>query len=156
MKWNNDSIFNSFFKFLKNLSVFNNAQKFTWPTFGSINTLFCKYTIYVVNIFLFLFVTIPYWFIGEFLKPFLIYTLKLLPSTFFQKNKFFNFMLVSFYNILTSFTHFFKKFFKIFYKKFIDFLFFDLYRNRNLLFRFFNRFYIFLYFSIFKFLRCNI
>ena len=156
MKWNNDSIFNSFFKFFKSLSVFNNAQKFTYMTLGYINTLFCKYTICIVNIFLFLFVTIPYWFIGEFFKPFLIYTFRLLSSKFFQKNKFFNVILVSFYGILTSFTHFFKKFIKIFYKKFIDFLFFDLYRNRTLLFRFFNRFYIFLYFSIFKFLRFNI
>ena len=90
----------------------------------------------VVDFFLFIFVTIPWFFYGEFLKPILK------PIYFFFYNFFKNYTIIQVTLIyFTEYTHrlvklLYNTLYKVnlfFFKKFIDFMFFDIYRNRVLI-----------------------
>jgi len=150
VKWNFDSIFFKFSDFLKKLVLlccktflrllFNTSSSFFKFIFLNSNPLFyklCKPLKFFINTLLFFFITIPWWFLGEVIKPnlFTVYIfckkfLNKFPTLTFFFKVFTNSVNLLFTYLLVST----KKFKKKFKKKLIDFLYFNIFRKRNFYF----------------------
>ncbi len=106
-----------------------------------------------VNFILYVFVSIPWWIYGEFLKKY-THALYITASEFIKKYFPFMLNLKFLFNMFTNNIQFFLKkiynLYSFFWKKFIDFIFFDVYRNREDISEKFNKYIgIFLKFFIF-------
>jgi len=130
-----------------------------WFVFSTLSSVLKSLLIKLINLILFFLFTIPFWLFGEFFKPAVIFILRIF-SPFFVNSvliKKFSQLLA---NIWLSVIKFYK-WFKVsvltkIYKKFIDFLFFDLYRNKDYFIAFFKKIkrciYIFTFFYVFLYL----
>lgn len=136
------------------------------PVFlGPLYPFLCNSLVYLIDSFLFVFVSIPCFIYHELFKPLIItfYNFIIPPlcryTFIFNPFKEFRTFIHSFLVVL--FTYF-KKIYLRLYKLFIDFLYFDIYRNRNKIFNLihfflinFVRFFLVYFFFLYKYMRSN-
>ena len=148
MKWSIDWILRKFYAFIKQVFFF--LVRLLKVIVHAICLIFYKIYLYfclvyylfipygdkfiiVIDYFLFIFITIPWFIYGEFFKPLLVLIYSGLVNFFSGYallQKFFNFVLRLSITFVSFLCKVFKKAYFYLFKKFIDFLFFDVYRNR--------------------------
>jgi NADH:ubiquinone oxidoreductase subunit 5 (subunit L)/multisubunit Na+/H+ antiporter MnhA subunit len=182
VKWSFDSFINFLFNSLKKLLasfsktcyhivsilfkflyvLFSNTYKYIHLVLKPYSTRFVKYLYFFINFFLYVFISIPWWFLCEYLKPIKVLVYKYsgilltkYPFILLNANLFLSFVRQC-VGILVGFL---RRTYNFFWKKFIDFVFFDLLRNKDHLnkkfYKIINIFTKFFLFYVFFYLNIN-
>ena len=157
MKWSIDILFNKFTTFFKfffylSLTFFLSLLNTVFTYFSSIfiiiynylnflidplKPFFKSFFIFIADSFLFIFFTLPLWFYGEFFKPLFFKFFNFISYFLTKYIPFSGFIFFIFNNLLVIITVFFSNLYKLyilFWKKIINFLFFNVWRNKNIIF----------------------
>jgi hypothetical protein len=131
--WVLKSIFVYLYKFF--FAIYHLSPVFLGPVYP----LLCNLLVYLIDFFLFFFVSIPRFFYCEFFKPFLLSFFGLVISFVANYNLLigsFRWLSFYFFFLYQNILNILYKTYLRFYKLTIDFLYFDVYRNRHKIFNF--------------------
>lgn len=165
MRWGIDWLLRKFYSLSKKLfsvflkiifwvfkSIFVSFYRFFFATyyllpliFGPLYPLLCSFLVYLIDFLLFFFISIPRFFYYEFFKPFLLSFSNLTLSFVGDYSFLTNFFKYVFFYCSYVYTHTLNslyRFYVRFYKVVIDFLYFDVYRNRHKILNFIHIFLI--------------